>query len=134
MTHRLCMLSFFHGGYTSLFSQQRWIGIPRFHTLASIWVFSVFLILAILLLAYWYHIVILICIFWCLVMLSSFHLHIDHIDITFLKCLSGVFSNLNWKSVILLVYSSLYFLHVHTHHLYVLQLSSPNLWFTFSFL
>lgn len=32
MTHRLCMLSFFHGGYTSLFSQKRCTGIPGFHS------------------------------------------------------------------------------------------------------
>lgn len=97
VSHRLYMLSFFRGGYPSLLSQQQCVRVAMFHTSANIWIFSVFLILAILLGG-------------ILVLYCDFNLHslmsndVERFSIcllttkipTFLKCPFKCLSNSNW--------------------------------------
>lgn len=117
--------------------QQQCIRIPVFCTFLNIWIFTAFLIFAILLALY------------CDFNLHSLLSDVEQLYIcllttqvsTFLKCLFRCLSILNLDISCLtdLQEFFIYFTHAHTHtlthtYVYELQLSSSNLWFTFHFL
>lgn len=131
MIHRYACLAFFHGGYTSLFFLQQCSRIAVFHTFVNNWVFLVF---------NFSHFVVGILVLYCDFNLhflfndvECFHLHIDHIDIHIFKVLKCFFKfKLEYQSSYWFI--AVFFMYVtHICHIYVLQLSSPNLWLTFSF-